>query len=283
MAGDALDYDPAAHYDRVTQAWLLLMGDNLHYGIFTTGDEELDEATAELTRRMTRAGGLRQGDSAGLRVLDVGCGSGAPACALAEEYDVSVLGISTSAVGIETATARAAALGLESVTFEQREGTSNGLPDESFDLVWVMESSHLMRDRPRLISESARVLRPGGRLVLCDLMRWRAIGFLEVRARRVDFATLRTAFGDAHMEPLSYYASLAEDAGLEVERTDDLTEASRPTFDRWRGNAAKHREAVVGLIGEDGLDAFVRSCDILEEFWRDGTMGYGLVAAAKSR
>jgi 27-O-demethylrifamycin SV methyltransferase len=37
----------------------------------------------------------------------------------------------------------------------------------------------------------------------------------------------------------------------------------------------------VAGLGAAGHEAFVRSCDILEGFWRDGTFGYGLFAATK--
>ncbi|MDQ4054995.1 MAG: methyltransferase domain-containing protein [Actinomycetota bacterium] len=276
-----VDYDPAEHYDRVTEAWALLLGDELHYGVFDDGDEPLTVATAALTGRMIEAADLRPADGTRLRVLDVGCGSGAPACELAQGFGVEVVGITTSAVGVDTARRRAAGLGLDGVTFEERDGTDNRFPDGTFDRVWVLESSHLMRDREALIAECARVLRPGGRLVLCDLIRRREIRFLEVRERRVDFATLRTAFGDAHMESLEFYAGAARVCGLHVDRVDDLTNATLPTFDRWRANAVQHRSEVTAMIGDDGLAAFVRSCDILEGFWRDGTFGYGLLSAVK--
>jgi cyclopropane fatty-acyl-phospholipid synthase-like methyltransferase len=271
------EYDPERHYDRVTSAWKLLMGAQFHYGVFDNDSDVLDVATEALTRRMIDAAALEPG----LRVLDVGCGSGAPACGLAEEFGVEVVGITTSGVGVETARQTAQERGLTGVSFEQRDGTDNGFPDESFDRAWILEASHLMRDKAALISECARVLRPGGRLVLCDLIRHRQIPFLEVRERRDDFAVLREAFGDAHMEPLSLYAELAESQGLRVERQDDLSAATLLTFDRWRANAEQHRDAVVGMIGEDGLAAFVRSCDILEGFWRDGTFGYGLICAVR--
>jgi 27-O-demethylrifamycin SV methyltransferase len=125
------------------------------------------------------------------------------------------------------------------------------------------------------------VLRPGGRFVLCDITRQRDIPFAEVRARRDDFATLRAAFGDARMEPLSYYTRTAEAHGLVVDRADDLTELTVPTFEHWRANARTHHDEVVAAIGADGLAAFVRGADILEAFWRDGTLGYGLCAATK--
>jgi cyclopropane fatty-acyl-phospholipid synthase-like methyltransferase len=273
-----VSHDPATHYDRVTEAWTLLLGEDLHYGVFATGTETLPDATAALTALMVDAARL----SAGLDVLDVGCGTGAPACAIAAGHDVRVTGITTSAVGVASARARAAAAGLsDSVAFEERDGMDNGFGDASFDRTWVLESSHLMRERDRLIGECARVLRPGGRLVLCDIMLRRPMPFAEVRRLREPLAVLREVFGEARMESLETYATLASDAGLVVDTATDLTEATRPTFAAWRANAERHHDAVVSLLGERATQAFVESTDILTGFWDDGTLGYGLIAANK--
>jgi 27-O-demethylrifamycin SV methyltransferase len=218
----------------------------------------------------------------GQRVLDVGCGNGAQACRLVAEHDVTVLGITTSQVGIDLATARADAAGIaDRATFELRDGTDNRLPAASFDRIWVLESSHLMRDRDRLITECARVVRPGGRLALCDIVRKREIPFSELRARRSEFQTLRAAFGDAHMQPLELYAENLEKAGLAVDVTADLSDPTLLTFDRWRANADRYSDEVTAALGGQGLDEFRRSCDILESLWRDGTFGYGLIAAQR--
>jgi len=272
-------YDPAEHYDRVTHAWGMLLGAELHYGVFDSPDEELDVATHRLTERMATGAQFEPG----LKVLDVGCGTGAQSRFLASTYGVSSVGITTSSVGVATARELTEAAGLSGqVSFEQRDATANEFPDESFDRVWILESSHLMRDRQALVGEAVRVLKPGGRLVWCDIVRHRTIPFLELRERREEFATLREAFGDARMEPLADYVSWFEKAGLVVEQADDLTEATLPTFAAWRANAAQHRDAVVDALGERGHTAFVRSADILESLWRDGTFGYGLIAAVKS-
>lgn len=273
-----VSYDPASHYDRVTAAWTLLLGEDLHYGVFSSGGESLADATAALTRRMIDAAQLEPG----LEVLDVGCGTGAPACLLAGEHDVRVTGITTSAVGVAAARQRAAAAGLgDRVTFEQRDGMDNGFGDASFDRTWVLESSHLMRDRDKVLSECARVLRPGGRLVLCDIVLRRPMPFKEVRRLRVPLDLLREVFGEARMEQLETYVQLARSNGLEVEVADDLTAATRPTFARWRENAELHRDEVVRLLGADDHRRFVDSTVVLEGFWDDGTLGYGLIAAAK--
>ncbi len=273
------DHAPAAHYDRVTEAWGLLLGEELHYGVFSTGDETLATATRELTTRMLAAAALEPG----LRVLDVGCGTGAPACRLVRDHRVEVLGITTSAVGVASATRRAAEEGVTDATFEVRDGTSNGLPDASFDRAWVMESSHLMPDRQALLSECARVLRPGGRLVLCDIVRRREIPFLELRERQREFAVLRAAFGAARMDPLPDYASYAVRAGLVPDQQLDLTRETLPTFDRWEANADTHRDLVTSILGAESLAAFEESCSILRRLWQDGTLGYGLFTADKPR
>jgi 27-O-demethylrifamycin SV methyltransferase len=270
-------YDPPSHYDRVTAAWGLLLGDDLHYGFFDTGDEDLAQATRALTERMAAAARFEPD----AEVLDVGCGTGGPACVLALDHAVRVTGITTSAVGVQAATAHAMALGVaDRARFELADGTDNGLADDSFDRVWVLESSHLMPAREQLIAECARVLRPGGRLALCDIVLCRPLPFLEVRRLRKEFELLREVFGDAHMQPLERYAELATEHGLVVDEQTDLTAATRATFARWRDNANRHREEVVASIGEPDWARFVESCTVLDEFWTDGTLGYGLLAAS---
>ncbi|MFN8037124.1 MAG: class I SAM-dependent methyltransferase [Acidimicrobiia bacterium] len=272
-------YDPRNHYDRVTDAWGLLLGDELHYGVFATGDEPLARATRALTDRMVEAARLVPG----IEVLDVGCGTGAPACALARDHGARVTGITTSAVGVNAAVERGKAEGVSDlVRFEVRDGTDNGFGDASFDRVWVLESSHLMPARERLVAECARVLRPGGFVALCDVVLRRPMPFREVRRLREPLMLLRQVFGEARMELLERYAELAREQGLEIVEEADLTAATRPTFARWRENAERHRDEVVASLGERDWGRFVDSCAVLEGFWDDGTLGYGLLAARRA-
>jgi 27-O-demethylrifamycin SV methyltransferase len=273
-------HEPAAHYDRVHNAWRLIMGEEFHYGVFETPDTPLEQATAALTRRMLAGAQIEPG----YRVLDVGCGTGRQACDLGSAQGARVLGITTSASGVAAATDLAAQRGLaDQVRFEPRDGTDNQLPDESFDVVWVLESSHLMRDRPALLGECVRVLAPGGRVVLCDIIRRREIPFSEVRSRRDDFGTLRAAFGDAHMEPLEQYAATLESLGMTIGQCTDISTETLPTFAAWRANCATHERALNDLLGAAGLAVFVKSTSILEELWRNQTLGYGILVAAKAR
>jgi 27-O-demethylrifamycin SV methyltransferase len=271
-------YAPAAHYDRVHRAWELIMGEEFHYGCFASADTPLERATQALSGSMLDRAAIGAGD----RVLDVGCGTGRQACDLADRLGASVLGITTSASGVAAATALAADRALDTARFEQRDGTDNGLGDNSFDVVWVLESSHLMRDKAALLRECVRVLAPGGRVALCDIIRKRDIPFLEVRNRREDFALLRRAFGDAHMVPLDEYASALAALGMGITDATDISLPTQPTFTAWRANVDAHEDRLHELIGDEGVSDFVESTHVLEAFWKDETLGYGILAAVKA-
>ena len=152
---------------------------------------------------------------------------------------------------------------------------------DAFDRVWVLESSHLMRHRDRLVAECARVLRPGGRFVLCDIMLRRPMPHKEVRRLRGPLSLLRAVFGDARMEPLARYTELAATSGLVVDEQLDLTNATRPTFECWRQNAVRHRDELVMSLGEEDWHRFIEACGVMERSWDDGTLGYALLAASK--
>ncbi|MFD6393801.1 SAM-dependent methyltransferase [Nocardia sp. NPDC060259] len=276
--GGQLDLSPAVHYDRVTDAWTLLLGDDLHYGVFEHDDEMLPKATHRLTTLMATAADLRSDD----RFLDVGCGIGSSTRWAVECHGVVGVGITTSARGVERARRSAASVDSGRVpTFEIRDGMRNGFPDESFDKVWALESSHLMRDRRALLGECGRVLRPGGRMALCDIILVEPMSFQAVRSLRAELGLLNRVFGDARMETLDTYAQLARTAGLEVDMRRDLSAEVRRTFSCWRTNAETYRDEVRRLIGHDGWRDFVDSCEILENMWDRGILGYGIFSAVK--
>ena len=114
--------------------------------------------------------------------------------------------------------------------FQFGNGMDNHLPADSFDCVWVMESSHLMERKDVLLAECARVLRPDGRLVLCDIIVHNPLPLLEVVKYAREFLLLDRVFGRAKMETLDLYRNLAQANGLFVESAADISANVRPTF-----------------------------------------------------
>jgi SAM-dependent methyltransferase len=127
----------------------------------------------------------------GKRVLDVGTGDGTYAIAAAGRHKrASVVGIDVSSAMVTAARRRADEAGVD---LELRSGSAESLPFEgaSFDLVLAVTLLCFVQEPTRAVSEMARVLAPGGRLVLADLGRfstwaaWRAVrGLLGSRTWR---------------------------------------------------------------------------------------------------
>lgn len=121
------------------------------------------------------AGTLALADAAAItgteRVLDVGGGIGGPARQLASRTGCSVTVLDLTpeycVVG-ETLTAWTRLT--EKVTFTQGSALDMPFPTGSFDVVWTQHASMNIPDKPRLYDEIARVVRPGGRFAMFDVL-----------------------------------------------------------------------------------------------------------------
>jgi ubiquinone/menaquinone biosynthesis C-methylase UbiE len=102
----------------------------------------------------------------GARVLDVGCGNGALLTLLAPRI-ASGVGVDASAGMISRARARAA--DLTNLRFEVIDGPKLPLPDASVDVVISLLSFRYL-DWDPIMREFARVLAPGGRLLVVDMV-----------------------------------------------------------------------------------------------------------------
>jgi ubiquinone/menaquinone biosynthesis C-methylase UbiE len=108
---------------------------------------------------------LRHDPSDG-HVLDVGCGTGEITARLAETFPrATFLGIDVEEPHLERARERCAAFG-ERVRFEPGDALALAFDDETFDLVVCRHVLQAVSDAERVLSEIARVLRPGGRVHL---------------------------------------------------------------------------------------------------------------------
>ena len=138
-----------------------------------------------------------------------------------------------------------------------------------------------MGDKAALISEAARVLKPDGRLVLCDIVLINKLSLLEVIEHRDEFLLLKDAFGRAIMEPLDYYRAQVQHNGLSLLRSRDISTETLPTFRLWQHNAQANADRVRALIGEAALEQFQQSCEVLKAFWENRTLGYAILSAEK--
>jgi cyclopropane fatty-acyl-phospholipid synthase-like methyltransferase len=103
-------------------------------------------------------------------LLDIGCGAGGPALRIAAITGCSIIGIDVHDQAIETAASLAAQRGL-SERAEFRAADASGrlpFPDARFDAITCIDAINHFSDRPSLIAEWFRVLKPGGQLLFTD-------------------------------------------------------------------------------------------------------------------
>lgn len=107
----------------------------------------------------------------GAKVLDIGCGLGGPARFLAARHGSQVTGIDLSQSFIDVASMLTRRSGLsDQVTYRQANALDLPFDAESFDHGWTQHVAMNIADRAGLYAGIHRVLKPGGRLAIYDVV-----------------------------------------------------------------------------------------------------------------
>jgi len=104
-----------------------------------------------------------------LDVADFGCGTGVLSAAIAR-WARSVVAIDQSAEALSRARTRARAEGRRNITFLKEDLHALSLAPGTLDLVVLSQSLHHVQDPRAVLGEAARILRPGGKVVVLELM-----------------------------------------------------------------------------------------------------------------
>jgi arsenite methyltransferase len=125
----------------------------------------------------------------GEMVLDIGCGAGMDLLLAARRIGPSgrAIGIDMTEAMRESARRSAAAAGLANVEVRKADATALPLPDASVDVVISNGVLNLVPEKEKAFLEIRRVLRPGGRLQLADIVLDVELG--EDARRNVDLWT----------------------------------------------------------------------------------------------
>jgi cyclopropane fatty-acyl-phospholipid synthase-like methyltransferase len=161
--------DTAKHYDDCYWDYRTAWFDNanlaLHYGYWDKNTTTHSQALLNKNRILRDIAGIRAED----RVLDAGCGIGGSSIWLARNVGCRAVGVTVSAQQAEHARRNAQRHGVaDKVEFEVADFCETPFPDESFDVVWAVESSCYATDKRDFFREAYRLLRKGGTLIACD-------------------------------------------------------------------------------------------------------------------
>lgn len=164
----------------------------------------------------------------GVPLVDVGCGRGGPAVHLAERFGFDVTGVDLVPANVATATGHAATLDA-SCRFVVGEATRLPVPADSVDAGVAIDSLAYVPERRIALEELARVVRPGGPVVVSDLVVADPLSPDE-RAAVDAFAE---SWDLARLASVDRYRTWMARAGLVIEAVRDVTANSIGRFRKW--------------------------------------------------
>jgi ArsR family transcriptional regulator len=151
-------------------------------------------------------------------IADLGAGEGAFSLLLAQRAK-KVIAVDTSAKMIEVAREQALRNGVKNVEFRLGDMEEVPIKAATVDLVWISQSLHHALHPGRALAEANRILRPGGRIVILDLVKHR---FEEAREL---YADEWLGFSETDLE------SMLEEAGFhDVQTSVVYKEPETPNF-----------------------------------------------------
>jgi arsenite methyltransferase len=222
-----------------------LLGDSFHPG------------GAALTSRLGQALQVGPGDL----VVDIACGPGTSARQVARETGCDVVGVDL---------APPEAVGDPHVRFVRGDAEALPLLDASVDGALCECALCTFPDKPAAARELARVLRPGARLALSDLIARPS----ELPDSLVTLQAWVACIADAR--PLDEIAALLMQAGLDVERTETHDDALTALLDR-----VDARLKVATLLAADAARAARDLLRDVRHAVEAGSLGYGAVIAQR--
>ena len=284
--GSGLNTAVERYYDITLDLYEDLWGEHVHHGFWDPGEipglngADRHAATDRLVRELVDYAGV----PAGSRVLDVGCGIGGPAMHLAGALGCTVEGVTLSALQAARANEKAQAAGVaERARFHQLDALSTGYPDESFGVVWAVESLMHIADREAFFAESMRMLTPGGTLAVAT---WSVRdGELDDDERElVRQILVHQVMPD--FSSLEEHVRLARAAGFTdvamVDWSDAVANSWDPGFAQIQ-QFERGRTVMRDLARERGVDVlgFFHAGPLMKKGFDTGVITYGALRATK--
>ena len=243
--------------------WELIMGHQIHVGGFASSMDLAEKA----------------GLSEGLRGVDFCCCNGAGMRFLVRFRKAAhVTGVDATPMVLERARERCAAEGMAQRTaFVEADVCRTGLPGASMDFVWGEDAWCYVVDKPALIHEAARLVKPGGTIAFTDWVEGPGGLSGEEAVRFMRFMKFPT------LASLDDYRALLEAAGLAVGRAAD-TGRYAPCLDLYiRMLTEQLTSDALRIIGYDMelMQALGGEMEFIRQLARAGKVIQGLFVARR--
>jgi 2-polyprenyl-3-methyl-5-hydroxy-6-metoxy-1,4-benzoquinol methylase len=187
--------------------------------------------------------------SPGKTLLDIACGAGGPALRIATATGCSVTGIDVHEQAIVTSNSLAGERGLTQVAKFQVADAAASLPfpNGHFDAITCIDAINHLPDRPRVIADWARLLKPGGRLLFTDPT------VITGPLTNAELA-VRSSIGFFLFVPSGYDERVLESCGLRVRQTHNVTANMATIAERRHAARASRSTSLREMEGEQTFE-----------------------------
>lgn len=158
----------AGFYDRSSKLWEEVWGEHMHHGYYIPEDRtDHQQAQIDLIDEVLKWAGVDDAESVPKKMVDVGCGIGGSSRHIARKYGCTAQGITLSPYQANRGNELAVEQGLDDkVSFQVADALNQPFEDNSFDLIWSLESGEHMPNKEKFVGELFRVAAPGGRVII---------------------------------------------------------------------------------------------------------------------
>lgn len=268
-------------YDASSNLWEQVWGEHMHhgyYGVDGKQQKERRQAQIDLIEEVLKWSGVEDANN----ILDVGCGIGGSSLYLAEKFNAQATGITLSPVQASRAAQRATEANLGTKTeFMVANAQEMPFADDSFDLVWSLESGEHMPDKTKFLQECYRVLKPGGTLIMvtwCHRDTKKVPLTLDEKKHLQD---IYKVYYLPYVISLAEYEAIAQQLPLNNIRTADWSTAVAP-FWNIVIDSAFNPQAFLGLLfsGWSTIQGAL-SLGLMSSGYDRGLIKFGLVCGKK--
>lgn len=154
----------AGFYDRSSQLWEEVWGEHMHHGYYIPADRtDHVQAQIDLIDEVLKWAEVDKATSA----VDVGCGIGGSSRHIAKKFGCTTQGITLSPYQANRGNELAKEQDVSDLcNFQVADALDMPFEDNSFDLIWSLESGEHMPDKAQFVNELFRVATPGGRILI---------------------------------------------------------------------------------------------------------------------
>lgn len=266
----------ASFWDRTSEGWKMVWGPHIHHGFYENNESITPlQAQEKLIHKLENLITILPH----YRILDVGCGMGGSSLYLAKKYQAHVAGITLSNQQVLMAQEQAKVDAVRNVSFKVEDALSlSSFENESFDLIWSLESCEQFYDKRLFLMQAHRVLKPGGKILLAT---WCSESEIYYASLANKYKKLCIAFDLPYMPTIDHYSQLLKETNYTINETYDWTEFVKKSWEIGICNLKNFSLVqILKKVGWRGL-CFSQQLKLMQNAFLEGRVKYAVFIATK--